>query len=126
LTALGIALGAAVLDLAPGVSFAICFVVGPGHGYEDGKPTGTTVYVIDADGSNERRLTDPAMFAGEADWSLDGEWIVFDIVPLNEFRCCQVSNLYRVRPDGSGMEQITFNESEELRATQPLYTPDGE
>ena len=93
--------------------------------YKNGKPTGTAVFVIDADGTNERRLTDPEMFAGEADWSPDGEWIVFDTYPLNEFQCCQVSNLYRVHPDGSGMEQLTHYAADDLRATQPRYTPDG-
>lgn len=93
--------------------------------YEDGTPTGTAVYVMNADGTGERRLTDPAMFAGESNWSPDGEWIVFDTYPLNEFQCCQVSNLYRMRPDGSGIEQLTRYETEDLRATQPRYTPDG-
>ena len=93
--------------------------------YENGQPTGTAVYVINADGTNEQRLTDPAMFAGSPDWSPDGEWIVFDTYPLHEFQCCQVSNLYRMHPDGSGMEQLTHYETEDLRATQPRYTPDG-
>ena len=94
--------------------------------YENGQPTGTAVYVIDADGTNERRLTDPAMFAGSPDWSPDGDWIVFSTFPLLEFECCQVSNLYRMHPDGSGMEQLTHYATEELRASQPRYTPDGQ
>jgi Tol biopolymer transport system component len=94
--------------------------------YENGQPTGTSVYVINADGTDEQRLTDPAMFAGLSDWSPDGEWIVFDTYPLLEFQCCQVSNLYRMHPDGSGMERLTHYETEDLRATQPRYTPDGE
>jgi TolB protein len=93
--------------------------------YENGQPTGTAVYVINADGTNERRLTDPAMFAGFSDWSPDGEWIVFDTYPLLEFQCCQVSNLYRIHPDGSGMEQLTLYTTEDLRAAHPRYTPDG-
>jgi Tol biopolymer transport system component len=31
-----------------------------------------------------------------------------------------------MRPDGSGMEQLTLYETEDLRATQPRYTPDGQ
>ena len=91
--------------------------------YENGQPTGTAVFVINADGTDERRLTDPAMFAGFPDWSPDGEWIVFDTYPLHEFQCCQVSNLYRMHPDGSGMEPLTHYVTEDLRATQPRYTP---
>jgi Tol biopolymer transport system component len=93
--------------------------------YENGQPTGTSVFVINADGTNEQQLSDPAMFAGSPDWSPDGKWIVFSTYPLNEFQCCQVSNLYRMHPDGSGVEQLTDYADEDLRATQPRYTPDG-
>ena len=95
--------------------------------YENGKPIGTAVYAINADGSGERRLTDPEFIAGEADWSPDGEWIVFASYPLFEYNHStpKTSNLYRIHPDGSGMEQLTFNETTDLRATQPQYTPDG-
>lgn len=94
--------------------------------YAAGKPTGTAVYVINADGTEERQLTDPAMNAGYPEFSPDGAWILFDTYPLLEYQCCQVSNLYRMRPDGSGLEQLTFYETDELRATQPRYTPDGQ
>jgi Tol biopolymer transport system component len=94
--------------------------------YAAGEPTGTAVYLINADGTNERQLTDPAMNAGYPEFSPDGEWILFDTHPLNEYQCCEISNLYRMRPDGTGMEQLTFYETEDLRATQPRYTPDGE
>jgi Tol biopolymer transport system component len=94
--------------------------------YVNGQPTGTAVYIIDADGTGEERLTDPALFAGSPDWSPDGEWIVFSTYPLLEFQCCQVSNLYRMHPDGSGMEQLTHYATEELRAVHPRYTPDGQ
>ena len=93
--------------------------------YEEGQPTGTGVFVMNADGTGERRLTDPAMVAGEPDWSPDGEWIVFDTYPLHQFQCCQVSNLYRMHPDGSGLEPLTHYVADDLRATQPRYTPDG-
>jgi Tol biopolymer transport system component len=94
--------------------------------YENGKPIGTAVYVIQADGSSERRLTDPEMFAGEADWSPDGEWIVFATYPFGEFGDAgpKPSNLYRIHPDGSGLEQLTHYEMN-LKAVQPQYTPDG-
>jgi TolB protein len=94
--------------------------------YENGKPTGTAVFVINADGSNERRLTDPQIFAGDPHWSPDGEWIVFSTYPLNEFNFVPaISDLYRIHPDGTGMKQLTHYNSEELRATIPRYTPDG-
>ncbi len=91
----------------------------------DGKATVTAVFVINADGTDERRLTDPAMEAGESDWSPDGEWIVFATHPLAA-GVAGASHLYRIHPDGSGREQLTDFTSDELRATQPQFTPDGE
>ena len=94
--------------------------------FENGRPTGTAVYVINTDGSGEKRLTDPVDNAGEADWSPNGEWIVFATYPLFEYNRSTpaTSNLYRIHPDGSGLEQLTFNETIGQRATQPQYTPD--
>jgi TolB protein len=91
---------------------------------DGGKRADTSVYVMDADGTGERRLTDPALEAGEADWSPDGRWIVYATHPLNEFGCCHESNLYRVHPDGSGVEQLTHFSGDQ-GGTQPSYTPDG-
>jgi TolB protein len=94
--------------------------------YRNGQPTGTAVFTIKPDGTGEHRLTDPKMFAGDPDWSPDGAWIVFSTYPLNEFNFVpEVSNLYRMHPDGTGMEQLTHNKTTDLRATQPRFTPDG-
>ena len=94
--------------------------------FENGSPTGTSVYIINADGTNERQITDPVTFGGTADWSPDGQWIVFDTYPLVEFNFVpKISNLYRIHPDETDLEQLTFNETTDLRATQPHYTPDG-
>jgi hypothetical protein len=57
-----------------------------------------------------------------ADCSL---WIVFSTYPLAEFHCCEVSNLYRIHPDGPRMQKLTALRSDQLRATQPRYAPDG-
>jgi TolB protein len=81
------------------------------------------VFVIGVDGTNERRLTEPRMVAGEPDWSPDGEWIVFSTYPLNVFQSGGDSQLYRMRPNGTGLEQLT--RLEDVRATQPRYSPDG-
>ncbi|HZG69699.1 MAG TPA: hypothetical protein VEZ12_23400, partial [Herpetosiphonaceae bacterium] len=93
--------------------------------YEHGQSTGTAVFVINADGSDERRLTDPAMFAGDPDWSPDGAWIVFSTYPPIQKPGLNPENLYRIHPDGSGLEQLTHYETTSPRATIPRYTPDG-
>ena len=92
---------------------------------EDSRTTDTAVFVIDADGTNERQLTDWEAMGGAPDWSPGGEWIVYGTYPLSEFQTA-ISNLYRIHPDGTGAEQLTFNEDTTQRATQPRYTPDGE
>jgi Tol biopolymer transport system component len=84
------------------------------------------IFVINADGGEEQQLTDWELLAGYPDWSPDGEWIVFATNPLFSFNFDPVvSNLYRMRSDGSDMEQLTFYETPDLRANQPRYTPDG-
>jgi len=94
--------------------------------FEGDTAVGSAVYVFDLSAGVETKLTDDALFGGDADWvgEEDG-WIVFSTYPLRDFQCCEVSNLYRVRPDGTELEQLTFFETEEERATQPRVTPDG-
>jgi hypothetical protein len=51
----------------------------------------------------------------------------FSTHPLSAFNfVSEVSNLYRIHPDGSGLEQLTRHDTGHFRATQPRYTPDGE
>lgn len=94
--------------------------------YEAESTESTAIHVLDVESRSEAKVTDDAVFAGDSDWSADGEWLTFSTYPLNDFQCCEVSNLYRVHPDGSGLEQITSYDTADLRATQPRYTPDGE
>lgn len=94
--------------------------------YADGELLGTSVWLINADGTEERQLTPPGFIAGEPDWSPDGEWIIFASYPLEEYGGPYISNLYRIRPDGSDMEQLTYYEDDMIRAVSPHYTPDGE
>jgi len=92
-----------------------------------GDSIGTAVFVMDIDGAKERQLTDWDMVAGDPDWSPDGRWIVFNTHPLPAFNFeSVVSDLYRIHPDGSGLEQLTQYASGDLRATQPRYLPDGD
>mgnify|MGYP003292092447 CR=1 FL=1 len=45
---------------------------------------------------------------------------------LNTFGSGVASDLYLIRPDGTGLEPLTEYSSESERATQPRYTPDGD
>ena len=84
----------------------------------------TAVFTLQSDGTGERRLTEPDMVAGEPAYSPDGDWIVFATQPLSFAQTADDSQLYRIHPDGTGMEQLT--RFADLRATQPRYSPDGE
>ena len=85
------------------------------------------MFVLDLATGDETQLTDWELNAGYPDWSPDGNWIVFSTHPFWSFNHDDViSNLYRMSPDGSGIEQLTFYDTPNLRANQARYTPDGE
>lgn len=64
-------------------------------------PTQATIYVSNADGSGERVLQQSGSLDYDPSWSPKGDWIVF----TSERR--GPAELYRVHPDGSGVEQLT-------------------
>lgn len=74
--------------------------------------TTVNVYVIDADGTDERRLTsfqqgeDGCFYAAirGIDWSPDGEWIAFAMAYVG---CDKLGDIYFVRPDGSDLTRLT-------------------
>lgn len=88
------------------------------------KKATTAIYSMAPDGTDERRLTEPDLVAGEPAYSPDGKWIVFCTNTLESDVERHDSQLYRMRPDGTGVEQLT--DFEDVRATQPSYSPDGD
>jgi dipeptidyl aminopeptidase/acylaminoacyl peptidase len=81
-------------------------------------PQGAELYIADLDGSNVKRLTNNKWYEAEVSISPDGEWIVFGRQIDGEM------DLWRMRPDGSDEEQITFTENWQEGA--PFYLPDSE
>jgi Tol biopolymer transport system component len=81
-------------------------------------PRGAELYSSDLDGTNVKRLTDNEYYEAEVSVSPDGEWIVFgrQIDGKND--------LWRMRPDGSDEQQITF--TEDWQEGAPFYLPDNE
>lgn len=70
-------------------------------------PSGSQLYIADADGSNAVALmgnqtTGLGAFDYHAKWSRDGKWIVF----TSERRADGQADVYRVRADGSGLEAL--------------------
>jgi Tol biopolymer transport system component len=91
-----------------------------------GTATGSALWVIGLNGGEPRRLTEPSLFATYPDWSPVGDAIAFSTYDLGEFQATrEPSNLYLVNADGSGLKQLTALPRDDLRLTQPSWTPDG-
>jgi len=73
------------------------------------------LYVMNADGTGQRVLTDGVEPRGAADWSPDGEWIVVGGSAAGK------NGLFKVRPDGTGLRCLVKGE-----ALSPVWSPDGE
>ena len=75
-----------------------------------------TVFVADADGANARALVPDWGLEYSPFFSPDGQWVVFTAEPAGQ------ADVYRIRPDGSGIEQLTDHPSFD---DQGALSPDG-
>ena len=93
-----------------------------------GTATGSAIAVISVAGEDVKPvvLTDWSKFANYPDWRPGSNDIVFSTYGLEEFQATdEPSNLYTIKPDGSGQTALTTFGEAEQRATQPTWTPDG-
>ncbi|KAJ4288586.1 hypothetical protein N0V90_011823 [Kalmusia sp. IMI 367209] len=82
-------------------------------------PGKSELYIANADGSNERKLLgDESDFDYQATFSADGQWITFTTERNGDGN----SDIYRVKPDGTGMEKVIATSSYEA---QGVLSPDG-
>ena len=81
---------------------------------------GSAIYVLDADGSNLRRITPMRLNAGNPDWSPDGKRIVFN----SSYEGQALPEIYTVRPDGNGLRRLR-REPKESYSFDPVWSPDG-
>jgi Tol biopolymer transport system component len=72
------------------------------------------IFVMQADGSGTRRVTDANQDDSHPTWSPDGRWIAF--------ARGQAGDLWRVRADGSGLYHI---ESDPADESDPAWSPAG-
>ena len=81
------------------------------------------IWVMEADGSERRRLTTGRAYHSDARWAPDGEWIVYqsgehgspdDPLAIIEIRI--------MRADGTGGRRVTWDGA---RNTYPTFSPDG-
>jgi Tol biopolymer transport system component len=80
----------------------------------------SAIYLISANGKTVRRLTPRRLDAGNPDWSPNGKRIVFN----SFYEGQSESELYTIRPDGTGMHRIR-KEKKNNYAFDPVFSPDG-
>jgi len=81
-------------------------------------PQGAELYISDLEGGEIQRLTDNEWYEAEVSVSPNGEWVVFGRQIDGKM------DLWRMRPDGSEEEQITF--TDDWQEGAPFYLPDNE
>ena len=72
------------------------------------------VFIIDADGTDRRQMTDDGNFMGNVGWSPGGDELVFVVEPGSE--------IFTVMGDGTAQERLTSNLADE---SNPQWSPDG-
>lgn len=82
--------------------------------FESRRDGNSEIYVMNADGSDQTRLTNNTSDDHEPDWSPDGQKIVF---VCNNLEICIMNS------DGSGLVQLTDDSFQE---TSPAWSPDGQ
>lgn len=82
----------------------------------------SAIFIRDIESGEEVQVT-PYGDASVPDWSPDGEWIVF--VRGWWRQATDEGDLWRIRPDGSGLEQLTSMDTVDTSFHYPRYTPDG-
>ncbi len=80
----------------------------------------SAIYLISANGTIVRRLTPLKLDAGNPDWAPNGERIVFN----SFYEGQSESELYTIRPDGTGLLRI-HREKKNNYAFDPVWSPDG-
>ncbi|MFI7599330.1 TolB family protein [Actinoplanes sp. NPDC049681] len=85
---------------------------------------GIALWTVDLVSRREHRLTPWSLRAGDTpDWSPDGRRILFH---SNESGPPDISaNLYTIRPDGTGLRQLTFAQGGTVNYLGSSYSPDG-
>jgi len=76
------------------------------------------VFVTAIDGSGTINLSNSPAYDGWPNWSPDGRWLVFT---SNRNQQPNVGQVHAIRPDGSGLKQLT----EGVSKAQPSIGPDG-
>lgn len=93
----------------------------------DGTETGSRLVIVDVSDGDARPLTPFTRSAFHPDWNSTGNLITFDTYDLLAFGDSAPggSNLFTIRPDGSGLRQLTHLKAGGNRVSAATFTPDG-
>jgi Tol biopolymer transport system component len=89
-----------------------------------GDEIGKALFVTDLTTKVEHQLTDWDTFATHPDWGPSG-WIAFATNDCAMPQANTPSNLFLIRPDGTGLTPVTTFQAATARACRPRWTPDG-
>jgi Tol biopolymer transport system component len=78
------------------------------------------VFTMNPDGSGQRPLTDGGAFEGEPAWSPDGSKIAFA-----SNRAGNNFEIYVMKPDGTGLTNLTQTVDPNINELSPAWAPDG-
>jgi Tol biopolymer transport system component len=113
------------LSADPPIGSSIYMAFSPDGGrivFQRASAEGLAIFTADVGGHDVRQLTDWGLGA-RPDWSPDGEWIVFQEWQPEQHPIVPIS-LYRIRPDGTGLEQLTHPAGTTIDV-YPRFLPDG-
>ncbi len=79
-------------------------------------PAEATLYISNADGTEEHSLTQPGALDYNPAWSPEGDWVAFTSERGGS------ADLYRIHPDGTGLERLTDSPAFD---DQAAFSPDG-
>jgi Tol biopolymer transport system component len=80
----------------------------------------SAIFVMRADGTHMRQVTDIALDAGHPEWSPDGSRIIF-----NNDLTQGVGDIFTIRPNGTRLTQLTDVTPLGEADFRPDYSPDG-
>lgn len=89
--------------------------------------SGSLIAVVPAASGTEQRITSFDTSMSTPDWKPDGSEIVVSSYDLGNIQTTdQPSNLYVIKPDGTGQRQLTMSSVDgSMRIARPHWSPDG-
>jgi Tol biopolymer transport system component len=92
------------------------------HAYS--KSAGSAMFLVHPDGTGLHQVTSYGLWVDEKDWSPDGSRIVFVTHEAGRGQPFR-ADIDTIRPDGTGLTQLTFTTPGQTFAFQPIYAPAG-